>query len=266
MNESRPMLLRSRLLGSVPNVLQGFTTRVGGVSEPPYDSLNLALGGGDLPDRVKENWRRLLAEMGCPGAEVWRLYQTHSDQVSRVPVTEGSKIGVDGLCWAGDGDGLVTGVPGKVLVAFTADCTPLLLTAGNPARAVGAVHAGWRGVANEVALRTLERLLEAGQTPVAEVRVAIGPAIGVCCFEVGEEVARIFQDRFGPEVVVRRPEWEKPHVDLARALRYQLAGRGVGADRIEGTELCTRCRGDLFYSHRRDGTRRGGQAGVIAMV
>lgn len=260
------MLVRSPLISSIPNLRHGFTTRCGGVSPAPWSSLNLGTGSGDDPARVRENWKRLLAELGTPEAPVWRLYQTHSDIVKQAPVAEGFRVGDDGLHCPGEGDGLVTTTPGAVMVAFTADCTPVLLAAGSPARGVAAIHAGWRGVASGVVVRAIESLVAATGVDVSEIRAAIGPAIGTCCFEVGEEVAQVFEDRFAPGTVERRPEWEKPHVALGKALRQQVGGAGVLLERFDAVGGCTRCQPEAFFSHRRDGTRRGSQAGVIAML
>jgi YfiH family protein len=219
-----------------------FSTRVGGVSEGPYASLNLGRKTGDDVERVDEN-RAILCD--SIGADVSRLalnFQIHSATVNR------AEAGVHGT----PGDGLWTDERGLPVLAFAADCVPIALARTNgDVPAVAVLHAGRIGI--------LAGIVEAGIAALAggKVAAAIGPAIGPCCYEVGEEVAAPYRERFGPEMVQGR------NLDLWEAADRTL--RAAGVDEIERVDLCTACNPDLFFSHRRDGKPRGVQ-GVIAYV
>jgi YfiH family protein len=144
----------------------------------------------------------------------------------------------------GTGDGLLENTPGAVVAVKTADCVPLLLV--DPVhRAVAAVHAGWRGTVAGIAQRAVAAMGARFGSRAGDLRAAIGPAIGKCCYEVGAEVAA----RFGVD--------GRAHIDLAGAVRSQLEAAGVGGQRIYMSGLCTRCRAEEFHSFRRDGTAAG---------
>lgn len=239
-----------------------FTTRGGGVSDGPYASLNLGAGSRDDPARVAANGRRLAEALGFRYEDLARLRQVHGADVAVVerPGPPGGPIG--------EYDAAVTDRPGVVLLVLAADCVPVLLA--DPARpAIGAVHAGWRGVAADApgaALRALARRY--GSRP-QDVRAAIGPCIGPCCYEVDAPVAEAFAAAglpFEPPVASPaaprggRPRWR---LDLVAAARRRLEAAGVPAGSITAAALCTACRADLFFSHRRDGPRTGRQGGVI---
>jgi YfiH family protein len=219
-----------------------FTTRVGGVSEGPYASLNLGRKTGDDVDRVDENRRRACAEIGADAELLALNYQVHSATVYRArPGARGDR-----------GDGLWTDEPGLPLLAMSADCLPLALArADNAAPAVAVLHAGWRGLLAGVVEAGVAAL---GAGPVA---AAVGPAIGPCCYEVHDDVADPFRARFGDDIV------RNGKLDLWRAAEIALTDAGVA--QVERTDLCTSCHPELFFSHRRDGKPRGVQ-GVLARV
>jgi hypothetical protein len=157
----------------------------------------------------------------------------------------------------GEGDALVTNHAGVAVAVRTADCLPILLA--DPAHhVVAAVHAGWRGTAAGIVGKTLERMRVEFGTEPGQVIAAIGPGIGVCCYEVGPEVAR----EFG------RGEFEidrRVHVDLAGENRRRLIAAGVAPESIDDLRLCTRCRADLFHSWRRDGAEAGRMVSFLRM-
>jgi polyphenol oxidase len=223
-----------------PGYAVAFTTRRGGVSEGPYWSLNLARRSGDDVGNVDENRRRVCAALGADAEQLTVNYQVHGTQVNR------ARAGVRGT----PGDGLWTDEPGVPLLALTADCVPVALvrTDGTPAAAV--VHAGRLGILSGTlaeAVRVLDGRTAAG----------IGPAAGPCCYEVGEEVAGPFRERFGAEVLRGR------NLDLYAATEKALQSSGCG--RVERVEMCTSCHPDLFFSHRRDGAATGRQ-GIVARI
>jgi polyphenol oxidase len=218
-----------------------FSTRRGGVSEGPYASLNLGRMTGDVVERVDENRRRLCAEIGADVGRLALNRQVHSADVHRArPGQRGEP-----------GDGLWTDEPGLPLLALAADCLPLALVRdGAEGAAVAVLHAGWRGL--------LAGIVEAGVAALGTVAAAcVGPAIGPCCYEVGEEVARPFADAFGDDVVSDR------RLDLWAAAERALRTAGVAS--VERVDLCTRCNPELFFSQRRTGLPRGTH-GVMAVV
>ncbi|HEV8688268.1 MAG TPA: polyphenol oxidase family protein [Gaiellaceae bacterium] len=217
-----------------------FSTRLGGVSDGPYASLNLGRMTGDDPDRVEENRRRLCEAVGADVARLTLNRQRHSATVHRAhPGRRGEP-----------GDGLWTDEPGVPMLALAADCLPIAIAAIDGGARLAILHAGWRGL--------LEGVVEEGARAVGTAAAAaVGPAIGPCCYEVGEEVARPFAERFGEDVV------QEDKLDLWTSCERAL--RAAGVEQVERVDLCTRCNPELLFSHRRDGPVRGGQ-GVLGVV
>jgi purine-nucleoside/S-methyl-5'-thioadenosine phosphorylase / adenosine deaminase len=217
-----------------------FSTRRGGVSGAPFDTLNLGRLTEDDPDRVGENRRRLCAEIGTEPGLLRFGRQVHGATVRRAAGTDEP------------GDGLWMDTPGEPLLVFTADCLPVaIVRADGRAPAVAALHVGWRGLLAGIVAEGVAGL---GGGPHA---AAIGPGIGPCCYEVGGEVAERFRDRFGEGIV------QDGCLDLWSAVERALADAGV-AD-VHRTDLCTACNPERFFSHRRDAGRTGRQ-GMIALV
>ena len=219
-----------------------FTTRVGGVSGGPYASLNLGRKSGDEVAHVDENRRLMCDAIGADLEKLALNYQVHSARVLRaVPAMRGEHA-----------DGLWTDEPGLPILAMSADCLPLVLVRADASEpAVAVLHAGWRGL--------LEGIVDAGVRALGrgELTAAIGPGIGPCCYEVGEEVATPFRERFGDDVV------RGSRLDLWTSAERAL--RAAGVDRVERFDRCTACEPETFFSHRRDAGRTGRQ-GVIAYV
>jgi YfiH family protein len=172
---------------------------------------------------------------------------------------------MDDTMAAGDaveGDAAVTSLEGALLGIQTADCVPILI-ADSEARAVAAVHAGWRGTAAGISEKTVERLKNKFQVRPENLTAVIGPHIGVCCYEIGDDVAAAMAD---PAVLERRADWLKPHLNLGEANRRQLRNAGIPDEQIDVSSSCTQCRGDLFFSYRREGTRAGRLLSVIGIA
>jgi purine-nucleoside/S-methyl-5'-thioadenosine phosphorylase / adenosine deaminase len=240
-----------------------FTTRLGGVSEPPFDSLNLGLLTADEPAAVAENRRRLAAALGIAPDRIAFARQVHGADLlthtqpplrcsfaSGIGAKEQRKLGVAGA------DGHVVGRAGVAGLVFVADCLPVALAGPG---GVAVLHCGWRGMAAGI--------IAAGAEAVEASAAAIGPGIGPCCYEVGDEVLEAFsglgkgvsaadgpKSGLGVNVSARR------RLDLPEVARRLLVEAGVG--RVESAGLCTRCEPQLFFSHRRDGGRSGRQAGL----
>lgn len=232
--------------------LAAFSTRRGGVSAAPFDSLNLSEGVADEAASVRRNRDRLLGALGLdPGRVAWAT-QVHGAQVL---VPRGAGL-------AGTGDALVTASPDLVLAVGAADCLPVLLW-DRHGRAAAVAHAGWRGLVAGVLARTIEALGRVGVAP-GDVAVALGPRIGPCCFVVGPDVAA----RFPAECVRPAPQAgpDRSTVDLAARARRQLLDAGIAAGQVRDRDACTSCDPGTYFSHRRDGGRTGRSWGLLALV
>jgi polyphenol oxidase len=253
-----PVLVAEDLLEA--GVVAAFTGRAGGTSEAPYATLNLGLRVGDDVRRVLANRRRVATVLGLAG-QPWALArQVHSATVLRV---EAGLIGQgppEAKPPLGDGDGLVTTDPGVVLAVLTADCAPVLL-ADPAAGVVGAVHAGWRGLAAGVVEAGVAALAELGADPAGCVGL-VGPAVGGCCYEVGPEVREAVGARLPAALATTRDG--RPALDPAAGAAQALGRAGVGQVRVAGE--CTFDLEERFFSHRRDHGRTGRQAGLIAII
>ena len=218
-----------------------FSTRVGGVSEGPFESLNLGRRTGDDVERVDENRRRLCAEVNADEQALTLGFQTHSTVVNRA---EAGSRGVPG-------DSIWTDERGIPMLALGADCVLMAMARTNGSEpALAVIHAGWRGLIDGVVEAT-------AQTVGESFSAVVGPSIGPCCYEVGEDVASRFRARFGDGIL------NGGKLDLWTAA--EQAAREAGASQVERVDLCTRCRSDLFFSERRTGRPRGTQ-GVLGVV
>jgi len=227
---------------NLPQLVHGFMARGGGVSEGSYRSFNLAEGVGDAASAVSANWARWNA--AYPGVRLARLEQVHSNRVH--PIGSADK-GARRI-----GDGMVTKVPGIVLGIFTADCVPVLMVDAESG-IVGALHAGWRGTLAGIAAEGVSAMTALGTRP-HRIRVALGPSIGNCCFEVDAELAEHFVSRIpAASVFCRTGRPGKQHLDLHSILRLQLQDAGVAAASISDIGPCTRCNSDRFFSRRAAG-------------
>jgi YfiH family protein len=217
-----------------------FSTRRGGVSEGPFESLNLGLMTADEPERVAENRRRLCAEVGAEPERLALNRQVHAATVNRAAAGERGR----------PGDGLWTDEPKLPMLKLTADCLPVALARANGDPGLALLHIGRLGL--------LEGIVAAGVAALGgRLTAAVGPGIGPCCYEVGSDILDDYRARFGPDVVHGR------NLDLWDATERAL--REAGVESIERTDLCTACRPELFFSHRRD---RGitGRQGVIGYI
>ncbi len=240
---------------SVPHC---FTTRFGGVSTGYLSSLNIGLHRGDVPGNVEQNHAILASVLGYDVEKTVLSHQVHSDVV-RI-VTEADCLGLDHHAYP-ECDGLVTNTPGLALVVFTADCTPILLY--DPVTgAVGAVHAGWRGTAMDIAGKAVRAMENAFGCDPKNIRAAIGPNIGMCCFETDGEVPEAMVKTFGPAAEKYiRPAESKYYVNLKEINRHALSRAGV--EHIEVSEACTACQHQRFWSHRITHGARGSQGAII---
>jgi YfiH family protein len=242
-------------------VPHAFSTRLGGVSPAPFDSMNLGNPNGcavqDDYEHVWHNYRLLKSAAGCGEGELLRVHQVHGAVVARVT------RGVPFDC-ATKADALVGDDPSRVLSVRVADCVPVLL-ASRDGRTVAAVHAGWRGVvagAVDAAMREMQQIDPAGCRP-AELLVAVGPCIGFEAFEVGPEVLEQFESTEPPARLHRRPDG-RGNVDLRQAVRMRCVRAGVPERQIDLTDRCTHRDADEFFSHRREQGVTGRMAAIIS--
>lgn len=232
-------------------------TRLGGVSQGPFATLNVSHNVGDEPQAVIENHRRVYASLGLGTEQVVTARQVHGNRVAVVAGRDAGGV-------MPNTDGLVTAMPGLALLLRFADCQPILLY--DPEHhALGLAHAGWRGVALGIARRLLEAMQQAfGTRPVA-LLAGLGPAIGPCCYTVGHEVAASMGYALPDWKRAMQPEGENGwRLDLTAANAQLLAAAGVR--QIEQAGICTACRNDEFFSHRADGGRTGRFAVVAYLV
>ena len=215
-----------------------FTTRRGGVSEGPFESLNVGGSSGDRPEAIEENRRRTFAALDIEGAPLATAGLVHGTGVAVVR-GPGHSAGVDAL---------ITRERGLAIAITTADCLPIILALEG---FVGVAHCGWRGTAAGLPGRLVEAACEAAGADPRGATAHLGPCIRPCCYEVGSEVARQF-----PASVVRGVEG-RHRVDLAAAARLQLVDSGVPPEAVFDTGACTCCAPDWYFSYRRDGSRYG---------
>ena len=241
---------------SVPHC---FTTRRGGVSEGMFDSLNIGYNRGDSHENVEANYRILATAMGCTLDDLVLTRQTHTDIV-RVAHREEAGKSLDNRDWP-ECDGFVTNEAGVALVIFTADCTPILFH--DPVTgAVGAAHAGWRGTAAGIAAKTVEAMVREFGCKPEDIRAAIGPNIGFCCFETDRDVPDAMLEALGEEAKPYiRPSGDKYYVNLKEINALWL--RKAGVTHIEISDACTVCQSDVYWSHRVTRGQRGSQGAII---
>jgi YfiH family protein len=227
---------------TLPAARVAFTTRLGGGSEAPFESLNLGILTEDDGDAVVRNRRGLAAALGLPAERIAIGRQVHGAELARHEQPQRPSPFAEPGSAIPEVDGHATAVPGLAQLVFVADCLPVALAGP---RGVAMLHCGWRGLAAGIVNR--------GAEAVGATAAAIGPGIGPCCYEVGEEVLAEFEG-LGKGIA------SGPTLDLPAVARRLLERAGV--EQIEAAGLCTSCEEALFFSHRRDGGRTGRQAGL----
>jgi len=256
--------LTSALLSSQSGIAHGFSTRKGGVSQGPWESLNLGVSRGDDITAVQENYRRFCAAIGTDEKRVVLSQQEHLDHIRLVTEEDVGK----GLWRKRDYthiDALLCNTPNIPLVIFSADCGIILLH--DPVtNSIGAVHAGWRGVAQGIVHKAVLAMSETFGADPANILVAIGPAIGQCCFETDEDVPAAMRSALGdaaePFMIQKGKKW---HLDLKSINAHWLTSAGVLPEHIDICDHCTACRKDLYWSHRKMGNTRGAQIAMISL-
>lgn len=247
-------------------VKHGFSTRLGGVSQGEFSTMNLGPTRGDDPEAVLENYRRICGAIGVDWQSVVLSHQTHTDNIRRVTVADAGK----GLLLPrdyDDVDGLITTEKGLTLVTFFADCVPLIFL--DPVKEVlCSVHSGWRGTVAKIGAKAITRMVEEYGCRPEDILAAVGPCIGPCHYEVDEPCAMEFQKSFPEdfELIAEELGEGKYLLDLPLANVAQFLDCGIPDGNITLAEACTYCDEELFYSHRRMGEKRGNLAMLIQLV
>lgn len=244
-----------------------FSTRMGGVSEGIYSSMNLSYTRGDEREAVDENFRRIAAALGCGVEDMVCSDQTHTTNLRIVGKADGGK-GITRERDYSDVDGLLTDEPGVYLATFFADCVPLYFV-DTRRKAVALAHSGWRGTVARMGQCVVERMREAYGTDPADLVAAVGPSICQECYEVSEDVADAFASAFhkaGQErEILFAKGGGKYQLDLWRANEIVLAEAGILEENIQVTDLCT-CHNDRYlFSHRASRGQRGNLGAFLGL-
>lgn len=241
-----------------------FTTRKGGVSEGCHESLNLGFSRGDKRENVDKNFDIICSALGVNKEDCVTLRQVHSTKIVKADRSlrgMGFREDMERI----EADGLITDEKGLVLVTFHADCVPLYFV-DTKNKAIGMAHSGWRGTADGMGVKMLERMAAEYGTDPRDTVVAIGPSIGGCCFQVDKPVVDIFRNNFAfADKYIRDDETfpGKYKIDLWGVNKEMLTEYGVKEENIEIGGECTMCRPDMFYSHRVMGEARGTMAAFL---
>ncbi|MHB1452471.1 MAG: peptidoglycan editing factor PgeF [Saccharofermentanales bacterium] len=272
----------------LPDIRHAFSTRKGGVSSAIFESMNLGFNRGDDNDNVKQNFRIFCEATGIDSHSLVFGAQTHSTNVRRVFASDRGS-GIDRAVPWNDIDGLATNEPGVFLTTFYADCVPLYFV-DTIRHAIALSHAGWRGTVSNIADATIQRMAaEFGSIP-SDIHAAIGPSIGICCFEVGEEVADVFMklpgsfsegcirlsaDECGKSAAESGGQYEAAiqdeaparfFIDLQEINRRMMVTSGILPQNIEVAGICTSCNSQWLFSHRASGGKRGSLCAMIGII
>ena len=254
------------LLTDTKIVHHGFSTRLGGVSQGCYASLNLSFTRGDDEAAVRENYHRIAKSIGVKCENMVLSQQTHTTNVRVVTEKDKGKGIVKPLDYT-DVDGMVTNIHGICLVTFYADCVPLYFV--DPVqKAIGLSHSGWRGTVGKIGKETIRKMEEQYGSDPKDILAAVGPSICKDCYEVSEDVILEFQKNFKERYwkdLFYRKENGKYQLDLWKANEIIFKESGILPEHIAVTNVCTHCNSEILYSHRTSGDRRGNLAAFLAL-
>lgn len=252
-------------LQSTGLIKHGYSTRIGGKSLTPFDTLNLGLAVNDNKAHVLENRRLFASVLGLNADKIVVPSQTHGKKVKRVTSEHAGRGAFDYADSISDTDALITNTRGLTLSLHFADCGSVFFL--DPVnRAIGLAHAGWRGTASKIVIETIESMKREFGSDPKDIQAAIGPCIGRCCYEVGKEVAEQFFESFpNNENVIEQSLKNKWHVNLKTANYSLLVQAGIKDENISVSEHCTCCLKDEFFSYRRDG-KTGRMSGWISLI
>ena len=260
----KPMFVTIPGLDNGVTVKAIFTTRFGGVSSPPYDTLNLSLQRKDSRGNVTENYRLLSNETGIPLDHMVLTRQVHGDKIGIIDKSC-CGMGLVRESKLGNIDGLITADKNIALVTIHADCVPIYLY--DPVKSVIAlVHSGWRGTILNIAARAVKLMKDIYECKAGDIMAGIGPHIRKCCFEVHNDVYDLFLKKFPDYDYLLEASDGKYRIDLGGIITRALAAEGLNGRNIHDIERCTVCEKELFFSHRGGRGNTGAGAAVLMMV
>ncbi len=247
----------SKLLTPYDEITHTFTTRFGGVSLPPYNSLNLAFHVGDKPENVRENHKTLAIEMGYERSKLVHMQQIHSDKIVVID-PEIHNFKNPPQC-----DALITNKKGIPLMVMVADCTPVLFY--DPVQQVIAVaHAGRAGALQGIVPKTIQKMQQHFKSTLEDIKVVLGPSIGACCYEVNEEIFKNVKSKgYGLSTVFEKRRY---YLDVKSIIHQQLKTLGLDRSQVEDLDICNACKSDIYFSYRADQQKSGRFAGVIMLT
>lgn len=252
-------------LSEIDTIRHAFSTRLGGVSEGEFTSMNLSFGRGDSDANVTENYKRICNAVGFQYDSLVASAQVHETAVRKVTAKDRG-IGIYKPKDMLSVDALITNDKDVTLVTYYADCTPVFFV--DPVRkAIGLAHAGWRGTVGEISRKVVEKMTAEFGTEPYDLICAIGPVIGKCCYEVSVDCANEFIKLFGDNspVIEKGAKEDKYMIDLSLANKLLLIKAGVKEENIAISDLCTQCNCDLLWSHRATQGRRGTMSAFIQL-
>ena len=248
------------------DIVHGFSTRLGGVSEGIYASMNLSFTRGDKDAAVYENYRRFADALGFSERDIVTSDQTHTANV-RIITEEDRGNGITKPRPYTDVDGMITNVRGLVLATFYADCVPLYFV--DPVHhAIGLSHSGWRGTVSKIGAVTVKKMQKTYGTDPKDVYAAIGPSICQDCYEVSEDVIQEFQNSFAPEhwkTLFYKKENGKYQLNLWEANKIIFMETGITEKHISMPGICTCCNPDFLFSHRASHGKRGNLGAFLGL-
>ena len=256
-NDDR-VYLKSDALDFDSKVCHAFTTKLGGVSRGKIEGFNLGFRVNDDEESVRENYRLLASDLRVDLNRIVLSKQSHTDNI-RIVTEEDAGKGLTKLSDIEDTDALITNIRNIALVIFSADCVPILMY--DPKKeVVAAVHAGWRGSVSGIAPKCAELMKSRFGSTAEDIRVAIGPSIGKCCFEFGEEAVTYFDEKY-----YKKEQSGKFKVDLWEYNKDLLINLGVKPENIDISGICTMCESERFYSYRAH-REKTGRLGAVIML
>lgn len=244
------------------DLLHCFTTRKGGVSRGSFESMNIGFSTGDSNENVKRNIEIMAERLSIKVDDIVETNQTHTNTIKYV--TEEHKGKVFEESPFKDVDGIYTDKRKLVLMSFHADCTPVFFY-DSVKKVIGLAHAGWRGTLLNIAGKMVKAFVNDFNSDPKDIKTAIGPSLGSCCFEVDKDVADLFlseNEDYRNFMKIRGPKY---HFNLWGINKYLLMKEGINEENIEVSGICTKCNNDLFFSHRGQGGKRGLLAGILMM-
>ena len=264
-NKNEVPYLTYKALDDIPFIRHCFSTRLGGVSEGEFESMNLSFGRGDSDEKVRENYRRLCQSAGLEFDSLTASAQDHHTFVRKVGVNERG-IGIYKPRDMQSVDALTTNERGVTLVTYYADCTPIFFV-DIKNKAIALAHAGWRGTAGRIAEEVVNAMKDSYGTDPSELVCAVGPAISKCCYEVDESCCQHFKamDDLNTEAFIFPKDGGKYMLDLLEVNRQILIKSGVRNENITVSDLCTCCNSELLWSHRATKGKRGGMAAFMCL-